>query len=238
MSNISRITDFISEHSGKCRIVGRGRGKINIPEYDPAPLDYLDLAQMAFDKNTPESLIKCVDLINRALDCQMDILLQAINFYDVSYLQKEPFLSKVKVAELMGMIHPDNTLLINALRKKLDHEGSHKTEDVKTYYLLSRAFIHIVDMRLIILSFYASPLEWYEKNEAKKIEDMINITGMSIHFKQEIPSLTFVLHEKNTIEKLTFEPKDKKSADEYLKAMHIYFGLYHDHITSQLNNLK
>lgn len=228
MSRVQTILDFILGNFDKCTYHGGGSYRIALPEFELMPYDYIEYAKNELDKNTDESLINCVAHLKRAIDCELDKFLYAINISELISKNNLGFDVKLKCIEQTGMFSSKSLQLLNKMRNKMEHEYSvPPIEDLQVHYELCNAFILVVESYISILSSYGDPFEWYEETPPDKdgIRKFAG-TGVFIVFEQEIPKITFEIRDDgNDDRKIEFQPTDKETIADYLKALNIFFIL-------------
>lgn len=237
MDRIASILSFILENFDKCHYDGGGGGMVSLPDFELMPIDYIEFAGNEIDKNTPESLVNCVGHLKRAIDCQLDRFLHAINLYNLFDKNNLKFDTKFAAIELTGVFHSKSLQLLNTIRNKMEHEYAiPNVKDLQAYYELCNAFILVIESFITMLTIYGYGFEWYDDFESGKIQDA---TGLYIAFDQERPAITYGLSKKGNEKVIKFVPTNKESTVEYLKALNIFFILCrNDTILSDRHALK
>jgi hypothetical protein len=141
------ILSFFKEHISDIEALDGGGTEFCYPNFDLKPKDFLGYAKddLAADI-TIHSLINVTGNLKRAMDCQLDYLLSALNM-DTFYREKRLGIDrKLGFFEKAGVFRASSLARLNKLRNRLEHHyETPKLDDVRVYYDLVAAFISIGD---------------------------------------------------------------------------------------------
>ena len=134
----------------------------DLPKYDLYAQDYLEFADLEMQKYLQDSgdpgktghLINCVAHLRRAIDCQLDAFLHAINVQQYFKKRKLGFPSKLEFIRTVGVFNARSLNRLNSLRNKMEHDFEAPIiQDIDIYYDLSAAFVAILQRTLSMSKF-------------------------------------------------------------------------------------
>lgn len=85
------------------------------------PIDYLNFARRDLVENDDRALVNAIGNIKRAIDCQLDVLLEIYGLLRLSMKQKWGFPRKIEIIQKTGVISPNILKRINKTRVDLEH---------------------------------------------------------------------------------------------------------------------
>lgn len=112
------------------------------------PQEFLELARKNIIRKDKESLPDAISNIKRAIDSQIDILLEIYGLLKRSEREHWPFPRKLKVLERLGLVSPTILLRINKNRVRLEHKFIRpKRRDVIDSLEVAEMFIELFKFR-------------------------------------------------------------------------------------------
>ncbi|MEH7321210.1 hypothetical protein V7113_30525, partial [Priestia megaterium] len=94
-------------------------------------------------------LINCVAHLKRAIDCQLDINLYALNIYKIFQKSNLKFARKLEFFRDIGIFNSRTLERFNNVRNKMEHYYSiPKFEDIEVYFDLVTAFVALLESML------------------------------------------------------------------------------------------
>jgi hypothetical protein len=91
------------------------------------PADYVNFARRDITESDKRGLVNALGNAKRAIDCQLDVILEAYGLFKVSLKEKWGFPKKIEVIRKIGVVAPSILNLINSRRNQLEHH--HKQPD-------------------------------------------------------------------------------------------------------------
>jgi len=85
------------------------------------PSDYLDFARRDIVDGDTRGLVNTLTNIKRAIDSQLDVLLEMYGLLKLSTKEKWSFPRKVEIIRKIGVVSPSILKLINSRRTRLEH---------------------------------------------------------------------------------------------------------------------
>lgn len=112
------------------------------PAFETFPREYLSYAEAELDQGTPASRINCVSHLKRALECQIDIFLNAWCLRDYARKQRMQLHAKLEFLKALGLLNARSVTRLNLIRNKVEHDYAKPSiADLDVYYDLVAALI-------------------------------------------------------------------------------------------------
>lgn len=112
------------------------------------PIDYLNFARRDIVEGDTRALINALSNIKRAIDCQLDVLLEIYGLLKLSMKEKWDFPRKIEVIRKAGVVSPNILKLINSRRVRLGHfHEKQKKEEVVEFLDIAELFIELFKFR-------------------------------------------------------------------------------------------
>ncbi|GAB1786104.1 hypothetical protein [Priestia megaterium] len=130
---------------------------LKYPNFKLYPRDYLKYAQYELNEylktdNAYIHLINCISHLKRAIDCQLDINLHALNLYKIFEKKNLKFGKKLEFFKDIGIFNSRTLERFNAIRNKMEHYYDiPEVQDIEVYFDLVNAFIALLEAMLIQL---------------------------------------------------------------------------------------
>jgi hypothetical protein len=121
------------------------------------PVDYLNYARRDLIEDDDRALVNALGNIKRAIDCQLDVLLEIYGLLRGSMKQHWLFPKKIEIIQKIGVVSPNILKTINTERVKLEH--FHKKP-------VKNEVITAADIAELFIELY--------KNKISRIELLIN----------------------------------------------------------------
>jgi hypothetical protein len=151
-----------------------GSGEIvRLPKFELHPRDFLLYAEDELnDLNSNKSIINCVSNLKRAIDCQLDFFLYALNLQKYFRDKRLGVDKKLGFIEKCGLFSKTSLSRINNIRNKLEHQYKlPKLEDIRVYYDLIHALITVLENSISIAGTYSelefNVVDWEEENDGE-----------------------------------------------------------------------
>ena len=90
--------------------------------FEITPEEFLRYAETDLEATLPHRFVNALSNTKRALDCQLDSILDALGLYETSRTQRWGFPAKLRILEDIGMVTPRILSKINRMRNLLEHE--------------------------------------------------------------------------------------------------------------------
>jgi uncharacterized protein YutE (UPF0331/DUF86 family) len=150
--NSQIIKSFLKENIYRLESSSGGGGSPNLPDYEIHPREFLEYAESELcDLSNNKSIVNCVSNLKRAIDCQIDIFLHAINVQKLFKKRNLGIDRKLGFIEKCGIFSKYSLSRINTIRNKLEHHyQAPKIDDIYVYYDLVSAFISVLEANLCI----------------------------------------------------------------------------------------
>ncbi|WP_025915731.1 hypothetical protein [Herminiimonas sp. CN] len=190
------IVAFFEKYVEELEGDGGMGGEINLPYFELLPRDFVEFAERDLRTiSSSHSLVNATSNLKRAVDCQLDFLLCALNL-DNLYREKRLGVDrKLGLLKKAGIFRSRSIEKLNTFRNRLEHHYEvPKIEDVEVYFDLVAAFVNVIEATIPALGFGAQL--------SMKIS---NGGSVSTEFTQEGPKLTLHLEEDASGYKKTFE---------------------------------
>jgi len=108
------------------------------------PADYLNFARGDIIKGDVRALVNALSNIKRAIDCQLDVLLEMYGLLKLSIKKKWGFPKKIEIIQKIGIVSPNILNLINLRRNKLEHyHEKPRKEEVTEFLDIAELFIEL-----------------------------------------------------------------------------------------------
>jgi hypothetical protein len=112
------------------------------------PVDYLNYARRDIITGDTRALVNALSNIKRAIDCQLDVLLEMYGLLKLSTKKKWVFPKKIEVIRKIGIISPNILKKINSRRNQLEHHHKKpKKEEVLDFLDIAELFIELFRFR-------------------------------------------------------------------------------------------
>ncbi|WP_219136389.1 hypothetical protein [Janthinobacterium sp. UMAB-60] len=144
------IDDFLGD-------MGVG-GHANHPDFELLPRDFVEFAERDLKAgSSTHSLVNATANLKRAVDCQLDYLLVALNL-DKLYREKRLGVDrKLGFLKRAGIFRSRSIEKLNTFRNRLEHHYEiPKIEDVEVYFDLVAAFVSVAEAVIPAFSHSAS----------------------------------------------------------------------------------
>ena len=188
---------------------------LKFPDFDLLPYDYLEFAENEINSNDISSKINTVSNLKRALECELDTILNILGLNKGSckkyYFANVPI--KLDFVGKVGLVSPRSFKKLNTLRNKIEHEYHVPSDDeIDSFYDLVFTLISAIDG--FILFFGSSKdLDFAIEMEDEKF-------GLSVTYNENPPSIDFKFSlDRGSITKISFK------ADNYAEFV-FGFGVY------------
>jgi len=148
----NELKELLKENVYNLTVCG-GSGKIvGLPEYEIHPRDFLLFAEDEIgDLKSNKSIINCVSNLKRAIDCQIDIFLFALNLQKHYKDKRLGIDRKLGFIEKCGLFSKTSLSTINTIRNKLEHHYQlPKIDHIHIYFDLVTAFITVLENAISI----------------------------------------------------------------------------------------
>lgn len=149
---IQRVKDFLKEHVYHLEVDSGGGSIVDLPEYEIHPREFLEYAEFELtDLKSNQSVVNCVANLKRAVDCQIDIFLYALNLSKIYKKRNLGIDRKLGFIEKCGIFSKRSLCRINTIRNKLEHHYQvPKIDDIEVYFDLVTAFVSVLETQLLI----------------------------------------------------------------------------------------
>jgi hypothetical protein len=112
------------------------------------PFEYLDFARRDIIKGDVRALVNALSNIKRAIDCQLDVILEMYGLLKLSINKKWPFPKKIETIQKIGVVSPNILNLINSRRIQLEHRHRKPEKDEVAEFLdIAELFIELFRFR-------------------------------------------------------------------------------------------
>jgi len=137
------------------------------------PTEYLNFARCDIIKGDTRALVNALSNIKRAIDCQLDILLEMYGLLRLSIKEKWSFPKKIEIIQKIGIIAPQILNLINSRRVQLEHyHKKPKKEEVVEFLDIAELFIELFKFkkhRVELLIDYDKDFAFFMDTERNRI---------------------------------------------------------------------
>lgn len=150
--NADRIKKFLKEHVYHLETEGSGGPFVDLPDYEIHPREFLEYAEAELDDlDTNQSIINCLSNLKRAIDCQIDIFLHALNILEIYQERRLGIDKKLGFIEKCGIFSKGSLSRINTIRNKMEHHYQiPKIGDITVYFDLVTAFVYVLEIQMNI----------------------------------------------------------------------------------------
>jgi hypothetical protein len=108
------------------------------------PLDYINYARRDIAEGDSRGRINALSNVKRAIDCQMDVILEAYGLLKLSINEKWSFPKKIEVIRKIGIVSPSILNLINSRRNELEHHHRKpKRKEVAEFVDIAELFVEL-----------------------------------------------------------------------------------------------
>lgn len=214
------IIEFFEKYVEDIEGQGGIGGSLSLPEFELLPRDFVEFAERDLRTNSStHSLVNATSNLKRAVDCQLDFLLCALN---LDWLYREKRLGvdrKLGLLKKAGIFRSRSIEKLNTFRNRLEHHYEvPKIEDVEVYFDLVAAFVNVVEATLPALGFGAH------------LHMSISSGGdVLTEFSQEGPKISLHLESHVSNYKNTFEV-DLSSSTNVLESLESFAFLLRTHL--------
>lgn len=150
--NSRKVKEFLKENVYFLDIDMSSGPIVDLPDYELHPREFLQFAEVELDDlKTRMSVVNCVSNLKRAIDCQIDIFLFALNLLDIYKKRNLGVDRKLGFIEKCGIFSKRSLSRINTIRNKLEHNYEiPKIDDIHVYFDLVFSFISILEIQMLI----------------------------------------------------------------------------------------
>lgn len=224
ISNKGNVNSIIKtiQNSDNIELDCSGGASIKIPVYEIMPKEFLDYAEREIELNTKESKINAISHLRRAIECQIDLFLEALKLkriFDKYNLNLKP---KIKFLGDIGILSTKSINKLNTVRNKMEHEYKvPSTIDLQAYYDLVWYVIEIIESKLFIICCNGEvSYTIYVNNERYYFTVKFNIEDCFFEFKL----ISWSHCENKDREKLVVNIylKERKDELDFIKAFKFY----------------
>lgn len=129
---------FLEQHHEDLEVVDYESQRLDFPNYELTPFDYLEYARSELEDGSVGSRINCVSHIKRAVECELDTL-----FYLVGLRSpKRNFPAKMEFVRSAGLLSNRSLETFNTVRNRVEHEyQAPEVEDLGLYFDLAESFV-------------------------------------------------------------------------------------------------
>lgn len=193
---------------------------IIIPVYEISPEDFLNFAEKEIADETKEGIINAVSNLKRALDCEMDIFFESINIKRVFDNKNLKFEKKTQFLANIGLFPIQTINKLNLVRNKLEHDYKIPAiSDLRSYYELVLSVVKIINLYLELF-FLHGEIALVFNIQKNKYYFTIGYDVKQRAFAFEITDWTDGKAGKK--KRLKVSLKDKRGADDFIKAFNIF----------------
>jgi len=112
------------------------------------PIEYLNFARRDMIEGDTRALVNALGNIKRAIDCQLDVLLEMHGLLKMSQEKRWSFPKKIEIIRKIGIVAPNILKLINLKRNELEHKHKKPTkEEVMEFLDIAELFIELFKFR-------------------------------------------------------------------------------------------
>lgn len=129
-----------------------GGADVDLPNYEIHPREFLDFAKYELDDlKTNRSIVNCLSNLKRAIDCQIDIFLHALNLLDIYKDRRLGIDKKLGFIEKCGIFSRRSLSRMNTVRNRLEHDYElPDIQDISIYYDLSESFLTVLENQILL----------------------------------------------------------------------------------------
>lgn len=134
------------------------------------PRDFLDFAlQDSLSPGEERNRCNCLGNCKRAIDCQIDHLIDRLGFLPLARKDKWKMPQKIEFISQMGVVAPRILRRVNQLRNRLEHEfdapSAEKVEDALDVATLFVSYAELVRLPVLNFHFHPGPTVEYDYEE-------------------------------------------------------------------------
>jgi len=108
------------------------------------PMDYLNYARCDISEDDSRGLVNALGNVKRAIDSQLDVILEAYGLWKLSVKDKWNFPKKIDVIRRVGVVAPNILNLINSRRNQLEHyHRKPNSKEVTEFVDIAELFIRL-----------------------------------------------------------------------------------------------
>lgn len=112
------------------------------------PADYLNFARRDIVEGDTRALANTLTNIKRAVDCQLDVILEMYGLLKLSVNEKWSFPRKIEVIRKIGVVSPNILKLINSRRNQLEHyHKKPRKREVVEFLDIAELFVELFKFR-------------------------------------------------------------------------------------------
>jgi len=146
------VKGFLKKHVYDLRVDTGGGPIVDLPDYEIHPREFLEYAECELsDLSSNQSVVNCVSNLKRAVDCQIDIFLHALNLLKIYKKRNLGIDRKLGFIEKCGIFSKRSLSRINTIRNKLEHHYAvPRIVDIEVYFDLVTAFVSVLETQLLV----------------------------------------------------------------------------------------
>ena len=115
-----------------------------MPLNSTKPIDYLNFARRDLVERDARALVNALSNIKRAVECQLDVLLEMFGLLKLSMKEKWSFPKKIEIIRKIGIVAPSILRLINSQRNKMEHRYEKpRKKEVAEFLDIAELFIEL-----------------------------------------------------------------------------------------------
>lgn len=202
------LKELLIEYLPLMSIDGSTGRSTSFPVFDLFARDYLqfaehELLQLKNDSSKIEHihLINCVSHLKRAIDCQLDVCLHALNI-KVFKEKNLSFNAKLKFFKAAGVFNSFSLNRFNTIRNKMEHHYQiPKIEDIETYFDFVSAFVSVLESMITMFSNFSEVILVHEYGKKR------DVFAIRYDF-DDIPKITYSI----TKQSLNYSYEDYRNA--------------------------
>ena len=170
--------------------------RIDLPDFDLYPWDYLRFAEDALEKHTKgenrAELVNCVSNLKRALDCAVTIFLDGLNLRKVFDRRNLKIEKKLEFLRESGVFTARSLSRLNGIRNRMEHDFEVPlVKDLDAFFDIVSVFVALLDATLASIAVSAekdyslsvdTPEEKFGVTQVGYFEYKYNLKIPSIHF--------------------------------------------------------
>lgn len=165
-----------------------------LPQFDLYPRDYLEFAEEELDlyqTKTDEPkrekyLIHCISHLKRAMDCELDMFLEAFGLLRTFRKRNLKFDIKLDFLQKAGVFNSRTLSRLNIIRNKMEHEFQvPQVDELEVYFDLVASFVAILERTITFA-------QYFDINIFDPDEDNTNSTPawISIKYDRDKPQIS------------------------------------------------
>lgn len=166
-----------------------------IPEFDLYPRDYLEFAEKEFASQGDDHLVNGIGHLKRAIDSQLDILLEVIGVGRLFQKRNLKFDKKLEFLKEAGIISPRTFSRLNSIRNETEH--SYKVPEPSQFELyldLASVFIYSLEyITIVINQNQRMVFRPFKDKEGNTIEEWAFATNeyLAVSYNYRVPEVNF-----------------------------------------------